>query len=190
MATRAKATIDDVLRRGARGERYELIDGVLVPMSPTGQEHGAIEAHVTWVWYGYVIPRRLGKVFAGEVLFHLDREAGLRAPDVAFVRRERLLGPVPTGAFAGAPDIAVEIVPPGDSAKGVQRKVEDRLSHGTRAVLVMHPATRSVDLSRPDRSVTLHDDDVVDLGDVLEGFRCRVLDLFPPFGSDSGESGE
>src|SRR5438046_2551833 len=94
MATRTAATIEDVLRLGACGERYELVDGELVPMSPTGFDHGDVEAFVAWMLNSYVIPRRLGKVVTGEVLFRLDQPAGLaRAPDIAFVRRERIREP-------------------------------------------------------------------------------------------------
>ncbi len=189
MATRTTGTIDDILRLGAEGKRFELIDGELVSMSPTGREHGYIETHVAWIFYSYVVPRGLGEVLSGEVLFRLDLPAGIaRAPDVAFVRRERLLGQDVTGAFLGAPDIAVEIVSPSDSAKDIQRKVEDWLNYGASVVLVMYPETRSVVLWSPGRAVALHGDEVVDLDSVLPGFRCRVRDLFPPPLNDLPES--
>jgi Uma2 family endonuclease len=173
--------VDDVLRLGARGERYELVEGELVPMSPTGFEHGDVEAYATWVFNDHVLPRRLGKVVAGEVLFRLNPEIGLaRAPDIAFVRRERLAGQDLAGAFVGPPDLAVEIVSPSDSAKDVQRKVEDWLAQGTPAVLLMYPETQSVVLWRNGQAAALHDADVVDLDDVLPGFRRPVRDLFPP----------
>lgn len=181
MATPTKATVEDVLRLGAQGERYELIDGELVPMSPTGPQHGKIETHVAWLLYSHVLPRQIGAVFTGEVLFRLDLDRGIaRAPDVAFVRQEQLEGRELTGAFVGAPDLAVEIVSPGDSAKDIQRKVDDWLSHGTTVVLVMYPATRTVVPWRSDRAAALHGDDVVDLDDAVPGFQCRASDLFPP----------
>jgi Uma2 family endonuclease len=181
MATRTQATIDDVLRLSAAGERYELIDGELVPMSPTGMEHGDIEAYATWVFSNHVLPRRLGKVVAGEVLFRLDAAGTLaRAPDVAFIRRERLRGVDVTGPFAGAPDLAVEIVSPGDSAKDLQRKTETWLAHGTLAVLLMYPDSRSIVLWRDSGAIRLSGDDVLDLDPALPGFSCAIHDLFPP----------
>src|SRR5579859_7062176 len=89
-ATVTTLSADDILRLSARGERFELIDGVLAPMSPTGKEHGDIEAYIAWIFNSHVIPRRLGKIVVGEVLFELDAERGIdRAPDVAFIRRVR-----------------------------------------------------------------------------------------------------
>jgi Uma2 family endonuclease len=186
---RTSGTVEDVLRLGAQGRRYELIDGELVPVSPTGLEHGEIETHAAWVFYSYVLPRRLGKIFSGEALFRLDPATGLaRAPDIAFDRRERLVGQNLTGAFSGAPDLAVEIVSPNDSAKDVERKVEDWLSHGTFAVAVMFPETRGVVLWRPGRAIRLRSDDELDLGDVIPGFRCTVRELFPPSLDEPTES--
>jgi Uma2 family endonuclease len=180
MATRTAATVEDVLRLGAHGERYELIDGELVPMSPTGFQHGDVEAFVAYVLNSYVIPRDLGKVAAGEALFRLDPRRGLaRAPDVAFVRQERITDENLAGAFDGAPDLAVEIVSPSDTAKDVQRKVEDWLGHGTIVVLLMYPETRSMVIWRVAQAVSAREGDEVDLADAVPGFRCPVTDLFP-----------
>jgi Uma2 family endonuclease len=181
MATRTAATVEDVLCLGAQGERYELVDGELVPMSPTGMEHARIEAFVTWVLNTYVLPRQVGEVFSGKGLFRLDLNAGIaRAPDAAFIRQDRLLGRNLVGAFDGAPDLAVEIVSPNDAAKDVQRKVEEWLGHGTIAVLLMYPETRSIVVWRRGQAVSAHDGDEVDLSDALPGFRSRAEDLFPP----------
>ncbi len=49
MATRTRATVEDVLRLAGAGERYELVDGELIPMAPTGFEHGDLEWHIAWV---------------------------------------------------------------------------------------------------------------------------------------------
>jgi Uma2 family endonuclease len=181
MATRAQATVDDVLRLAAAGERYELIDGELVPMSPTGYEHGEIETYASWVLTNHVLSRRQGRVVGGEVLFRLDPSGTIaRAADIAFVRRERHPQVNRSGPFDGAPDLAVEIVSPGDSAKDVQEKVETWLAHGTLAVLVIYPNSQSVVLWQGSGATRLHGDDVVDLDPALPGFRCPVRDLFPP----------
>lgn len=181
MATRTLATIDDVLRLAAAGERYELIDGDLVPMSPTGLEHGDVEMYAGWFFTNYVLPRKLGKVVGGEVLFRLDAAGTVaRAPDLAFIRRAPLQGIDPIGPFFGAPDLAVEIVSPSDSAKDLEQKVETGLAYGTLAVLLMYPGVQTVVLWRGGSGVRLRGDDELDLDPALPGFHCLVRDLFPP----------
>lgn len=181
MAIGTRPTVEDVLRLGARGERYELIDGVLVPMSPTGLEHGDIELFAGGIFNAFILPHKLGKVFVGEVLFRLDSQEKLaRAPDIAFIRLERLRAQGDlAGAFNGAPDLAVEIVSPSDSAKDVQGKVETWLAHGALAVLVMYPDRRVV-LWRGNFAISLGPDDILDLDPVLPGFQAKVRDLYPP----------
>jgi Uma2 family endonuclease len=181
MATRTLATVDDVLRLAAKGKRYELIDGELVPMTPNGLQHGAVEAYAGGLVTNHVLPRKLGKIVGGEVLFRLDSAGTLaRVPDLAFIRRERLRDIDLIGPFAGAPDLAVEIVSPSDSAKDLQEKVETWLAHGTLAVLLMYPGTRHVVIWRESGAVILRGDDVLDLDPALPGFRCPVRELFPP----------
>jgi Uma2 family endonuclease len=112
-----------------------------------------------------------------------------RAPDVAFVRRERWLAqPSRQGALIGPPDLAVEVVSPSDSARDLQRKVEDWLSHGTLAVLLMFPEKERIVLWNKSGAVSLRGDEELDLDPSLPGFRCKAHELFPPPLAD--ESGE
>jgi Uma2 family endonuclease len=182
MATKTAATVDDVLRLSEQGERYELIDGELVPMSPTNFEHSRTEVHVGSLFHSYVVPRRLGEVLGGDPLFQLDEPGRLaRAPDVAFVRRERARQQRNLyGAFHGAPDLAIEIVSPSNTAVAIQKKVEEWLAHGTLAVLVMYPDQRSAVLWRANGAIILRGDEGLDLDFVIPGFRCKTSELFPP----------
>jgi len=181
MATQTAATVEDVLRLADQGERYELIDGELVEMAPTSFGHGDVELRIGRVFGDHVDRYQLGTVVVGEVLFLLDRAAGLaRAADVASVRRERLpLGRMVTGAFVGAPDVVVEIISPGNTANEIQQKIDQWLTHGTLAVLAVYPEQRSVVLWRENGAVILRGDDELNLDPAMPGFRCKVSDLFP-----------
>jgi Uma2 family endonuclease len=174
------ATEEDVLRLGEQGERFELVGGRLIEMSPTTPKHGEVEGWAAHVLYGHVYPRGLGMVMTGEVLFRLA--PGLsRAADVAFVRRDRI-PPVTTlqRFFDGAPDLAVEVISPSDREGDTRRKVDDYLANGIGAVLLMYPTDHSVVLWRESRRVMLHAEDQLDLDPVVPGFRVRVRELFPP----------
>jgi Uma2 family endonuclease len=104
----------------------------------------------------------------------------VRAPDLAFIRRERIpVAGIPRGFWPGAPDLAVEVISPGDTYTEVEEKVNEWLSAGTRMVLVLNPRTRMVTIyTSPAEVVRLAESDTLDGGEVLPGFSCRVTELF------------
>jgi Uma2 family endonuclease len=162
------------------GMRHELVDGELRTMSPTGLEHGGYEARVVFNLQLALRGRGVGSVFAGEVGFRLSRDPDtVRGADVAFVRTERLpVGDAAKRYFEGAPDLAVEIVSPGDTASEVEEKVRDWLRFGTLAVWVIYPSRPSLVAHMPDGSSRHHGpEDEVDGGQAVPGVRLRLADL-------------
>jgi len=173
-------TVEELLALGEEA-RYELIEGRLVPMSPTGLLHGDVELALAAALRAFVHPRRLGRVVVGEVGFVLRRDPDtVRAADVAFIRAERLPPEgLPTGFFEGAPDLAVEILSPSDRYPDLLYKISQWLEAGTQQVWVVDPARRTVTIFQPDGTLRLlHEPDELDGGDLLPGFRCPVRDLF------------
>ena len=105
----------------------------------------------------------------------------MREPDIAYISAERLdaLDVEVTGYYEVVPDLVVEVVSPGDSAREVMDKALMWLSYGTRLVWAVNPGSRTVDVYRPgERTVTLAADDALDGLDVLPGFTCPVSDIF------------
>jgi Uma2 family endonuclease len=104
----------------------------------------------------------------------------VRAPDASFVSTERISGAARRGPYVvGAPDLAVEVVSPGDSRQEVAEKVGEYLAAGARAVWVIEPRRRSVTTHLPDREpVTLGLGETLDGGDLLPGFRLPVSEIF------------
>lgn len=103
-------------------------------------------------------------------------------PDVAFYAADRL-PTKPSGEIADdffhPPDIAVEIVPPGQSNREMLERARWFVEHGVGVVLILQPRTRSARVVRPDSDTGLvQGDAVVDLGDVLPGLSFVVRDLF------------
>ncbi len=173
-------TAEDLLALG-EAERYELVDGRLIPMPPTGLSHGYTEARVAWILGSYLREHPAGILVTGEVGFVLRRDPDtVRAADVAFIRAERLPPEgLPTGFFEGAPDLAVEILSPTDRYADLLYKVSQWLEAGTRQVWVVDPARRTVTIFQPDGTLRLlHESDELDGGDVLPGFRYPVRALF------------
>jgi Uma2 family endonuclease len=176
-----RMTADELLRLPDDGQRYELVRGELRTMSPGGRRHGDVTMNFSTPLDQYVRLHRLGKVYAAETGFKLaENPDTVRAPDVSFVRRERLASLGDPDHYAlGAPDLAVEVLSPGDRPGEVAKKVAAWLAHGTRLVWVVDPRRRSVTDHRPGQPVRrLGEEDVLDAADVVPGWRLPVSALF------------
>jgi len=103
----------------------------------------------------------------------------VRAPDIAFVRRERLPSSVPVGFPELAPDLVVEVLSPDDRPGETLAKVGDWLEAGARLVWVIDPQGRNARVYRADGSQTsVSEADHLEGEDVLPGFRCELASIF------------
>jgi Uma2 family endonuclease len=159
--------------------RYELVAGHLVPMTPVSFVHGRTVIQFGALLHEYIRKRRLG-VLVTEVGFILATEPDtVRAPDLAFLRQDRIPAPDPRGFWPGSPDLTVEVLSPDDRPGEVRSKVDEYLTSGVAAVIIVDPDLRSVELHRPSRAMLrLVDTDTLDLDDVLPGFHCGVVEVF------------
>jgi Uma2 family endonuclease len=103
----------------------------------------------------------------------------VRAPDAACVSKERFAAIGDIEQFwPGAPDLAVEVVSPGDSFRGVQEKALEWIAGGCLAVLVVDPANATATVYRTGGQAHVHaEGEVVDLGDAVPGFEVAVAEL-------------
>jgi Uma2 family endonuclease len=181
MSIATLVTADQLLHMPRGRYRYELISGELRTMSPAGWRHGLYAGRLHG-WLSHHVERHnLGEVFEGDTGFLLASDPDtVRAPDVAFIRRERLLAEEPSEAFwPGAPDLAVEVVSPGDTVHEVDDKVKAWLEGGARMVWVVNPKWQSVTVYRSASQVmVLTAAEELSGEDVIEGFRCKVSDIF------------
>src|SRR6185295_14822157 len=93
MSTEVKLmTADELLAKPDDGLVFELIKGELIQVSPPpGHEHGLVAMNIAGPLYQYAKTMSLGSVFAAETGFLLEQNPDtVRAPDVAFVARERI----------------------------------------------------------------------------------------------------
>lgn len=128
----------------------------------------------------HVRTNQLGVVCGAETGFRIGTNPDtVRAPDVAFVRRERVeKAGIPDGFWPGAPDLAIEVASPGDAYTEVQDKVLDWLPAGTRMVVVLDPAQRVASVHRANAATLLTESDVLSGEDVAPGWSVPVRDLF------------
>ena len=161
--------------------RRELVRGEVRVMAPGGFEHGAIGVNVTLFLANHVARQRLGVVLGADTGFVLSRNPdSVRAPDVAFVAAARIpAAGLPVKFWEGAPDLAVEVVSPGDTLEEVEEKVDDYLDAGTRMVLVVNPKRRTVTVHRPGaQPLILRHADTIDGADVVPGLSLPVAEVF------------
>ena len=173
-------TAEELFNMPDDGYRYELVRGELRKMAPTGGEHGWIESNINGSLIPYVKTNNLGRTFGGNTGFFLDRAPdSVRAPDVAFVRRERIEAIGKTIRYwPEAPDLAIEVISPNDRYSEVNEKVADYLAAGTRMVVVVNPRNRTVNVHTPDGAITLKLGDTLDGGEVVPGWQMPVADIF------------
>ena len=104
----------------------------------------------------------------------------VRAPDAAFVSRERLEEVGETdGYWPGAPDLVVEVISPNDRYTEVEEKVAEWLEAGARMVIVVNPRRHSVRVHRsPSDVIDLAEGDVIDGADVVPGWTIPISEIF------------
>ena len=167
------------------GLRRELVRGEVRTMTPTGSRHGGIVAALTATLHHHVITNRLGQVFGAETGFKLASNPDtVRAPDVAFVRVDRVPpGDLPEQFWPGPPDLAVEVLSPDDRIYHVEEKVDDWLHAGALMVWVVNPRRQIVTVYRAGQPPRIRTEaDVLDGEEVLPGFAFEVAQLFRPSG--------
>lgn len=176
MTVPAIVTAEQLLHMSFPDKRVELVRGVLVVREPSGGTHGRVVANLTIELGGHVRQAGVGQVFAGDTGFTLARDPDtVRGPDIAFVRRERLLEPEPIGFPEQAPDLAIEVWSPTDRPGEMLAKIADYLEAGTRLVWVIHPQRRETRVYRADGTESLVGaDGALDGEDVVPGFSCRL----------------
>lgn len=174
-------TAEDLLTLPDDGSRYELVRGELIVMTPAGARHGKFASRLNRALGVYVEAHNLGEVYTADTGFVLQAAPDtLRAPDVAFVRRERIPPEgEPEGFWYLAPDLVVEIISPLETAQQVHAKVADYLRAGTRLVWLIYPDTQTaVEYRSFGQMQILEGDAMLDGGEALPGFRYPLAGLW------------
>jgi len=157
----------------------EIIDGRRVAKMSPRRRHGVLQGILVSMlrdWSG-----RRGTV-ATEWRFHVSGAPGRKnsyVPDVAYLSAERLLSLSADQAEEPpfAPDVAIEIHSPGDRDPNVARKVERYLEYGSKLVLDVRPASRTIVAYDP-RGKRIFTEAELFEHEALPGFRFPVADLF------------
>ncbi|MER3483960.1 MAG: Uma2 family endonuclease [Meiothermus sp.] len=103
----------------------------------------------------------------------------VRAPDVYFLRKDRLPNGDGEGFLEVAPDLVVEVLSDSDTLGVIRSKVNDYFAIGTPLVWLVSPEEETVEVRAPDGPrKTLQKGDRLENFPSLPGFSCSVADLF------------
>ncbi|MGN6368267.1 MAG: Uma2 family endonuclease [Phycisphaerae bacterium] len=174
-------TADELWDLRPDGNRHELVRGELRTMAPSGSEHVGIIFDIGTYLNNFIKPRKLGRVIGAEGGCIIGRDPDtVRAPDVAFVRADRLPnGRLPKKFFPGAPDLAVEVMSPSDTAEELDEKIQQWLAAGTKIAWVVNPKSQTVTVyDSPSTARILHIDESLTGGDLLPGFTLPLREIF------------
>jgi Uma2 family endonuclease len=163
------------------GHRYEIVNGELIDMGNSGALHGYVCSLLLSALMSYILPKKLGVILDSSTAFKM-KNGNKRSPDIAFFAKERLQGmtELPSGFLDGAPDLAVEVLSPGNTVEEIDEKIGEYFENGARLVWVINPTQHYILVYRcaqePDR--LLKSADSLDGEDVVPGFTLPVADLF------------
>lgn len=161
------------------GRKYELLDGDFLT-SPITITHGTVCVRIATLLDGFVRPRKLGLILDSSIGCRLTAQCCL-SPDVCFVSKARLpeLAPTFDQFLAGAPDLVVEVISPSDRRKNIDRKMERYFEHGARLGWIVDSRKQVVTVrtSKIERILS-GPRDILEGGDVLPGFKCKVAEIF------------
>ncbi|BCM92868.1 hypothetical protein IAD21_04752 [Abditibacteriota bacterium] len=174
------ATEEELWELSQDGYRYELLDGELKAMPPTGAEHGRLTIDLSTEVNVFVRRNNLGQCFGAETGFYVSHNPlTILAPDFAFVARERMSPEVPEKFLDVVPDLVLEVRSPGDRASEVADKVGRWLAAGTQIVWELNPRTRKLTVFRPDvAAVDLGEDSILDAEPLLPGWQLELKSIF------------
>lgn len=176
-------SLDELLKLG---KRVEIIDGSIAKKSSTGVLHQLVSQNIYHSVDNYVLQNKLGAVFYDGLTYLMFSDAkGLKdsfVPDISFIRLQNIL-PMPdvSKPYPGIPDLAVEVISPGEDADDVQTKLRTYLAKGTEQVWLVYPTTKELHQYRHDNNPEIRiyrGSQTLDLADLFPGFELTTDQIF------------
>jgi Uma2 family endonuclease len=177
--TSSPLTLDQFLGLPEEKPALEFFDGVVIQKVSPKARHSALQVELAERINQSARPGKVARAFPELRATFADVS---RVPDVAVYRWDR----IPRDASGELeddvlepPDIAIEIVSPGQSVNALNRRCLWYVAHGVQIELLVDPVDRSVLAFRPHgRLSAWHGTERIDLSEVLPDFELTVEELF------------
>jgi Uma2 family endonuclease len=161
------------------GYVYELWKGELIRMSPGMIRHGVDAGRLAIKLGAYLDAHPLGQLCVAETGFRVGPAGSVIAPDLAFIHAERLHLFPPDQYGPVSPDLAVEVISPGNTRIEIGDKIAAYLAGGARLVWVLEPKRVQIRVHRADGTESvLRAADRLEGETLLPGFSVSVRELF------------
>jgi Uma2 family endonuclease len=176
-----RMTLEEFLQLPEVKPALELVAGRVSQKVSPKAVHGKLQGTLARLFDNFALPRKLASAFTEtRVTFAGDS----LVPDVVVYRWHRIQcdadGEI-VDDFTTPPDLAIEIVSPGQSVRGQHERCRWYVDNGVEIALCVNPRPRrrSVTLFRAgDEPIVLTGDDRIPLDSVLPGFELTVAALF------------
>jgi Uma2 family endonuclease len=174
-----RMTLEEFLELPEEEPALEYIDGMVTQKVPPQGKHARLQPWLCARINAALEPKKLAMAFSE---LRTTYSGSSRVPGVAVYRWER----IPKDAngevandFREPPDVAIEIISPGQRTNQLVRRCLWFIGHGVAVALLVDPDDKSVLIFRPDRiPIEAYGSDLIDLSDVLPGCGLQVDDIF------------
>lgn len=172
-------TLEEFARLPKDGACHEMNAGELLTLPPPKPLHSRLTRAIFLKIQTALGPRGLDEAFQ-EAGYILSRNPlTIRQPDISVISRERIRATSPDSYFEAAPELAIEVVSPSDSAEDLDVKTKQYLESGAQQVWILYPKTQTIHVfSIGAAPVILNQDQTLGGGDLLPGFSAPVASLF------------
>ncbi len=179
MATKTLLSLADYAALPDDGKRYELVKGELVERPFSKFQHSRVVSGLIRELGTYLQENPIGEIGA-TLGFILGRNPdSLRGPDAFFMTNERVAAIDPNDWVEGAPDLAIEVLEPGDDRDEARTKFACFLANGCVIVWMIDLEDRSARIiDRYGKETVLGEDDALTAPDLLPGFSISLREAF------------
>jgi Uma2 family endonuclease len=189
--TRPGLPLAEYMRRYDEDGPFEIIDGEIVPMTPTKFGHSYLTRLLFLALHNFVSAGGQWEVFSETAFIKPGVDdpnwvEGSFVPDVMLIRADRVAAYTAANAdwrekpLPIVPELAIEIVSPTDRYSEVYKKIERYFERGVLIIWLIDPQRKKVSVHRAgaDQQTILGENGTLTGCDLLPGFEIAVKSLF------------
>jgi len=157
---------------------YEIIDGEVINLAPTGFEHGSLELSI-----GMFLNKHLkdkGYIAVGEVgiLIHKN-PLRIRGADIVYISKDKA-PEKPTGILELPPNLIIEILSPNNTISEIEEKIEDYFKIGTERLIIINPAHKKIYIYQNGKNIVeiYNFDDEIEFINGLKGKLMEIINQY------------